>query len=484
MTRVKKKDSARKKYYVFVLGTFLIFLIVSLLVFFYSIEKQIGKSARESAVRNITRKSAQIRSMKERQTAQMRALADYIGREEELVPRDHLTLLESINRQTGLGRIGIADGTGRMLYDNGETEDVSGQEFFRNVMAGEETVSVLTETETAGEERVILAVPIFSKDQVAGVLAGVYDVEGLSDLLFYGGYEEDGYVLIVAGNSTVVAWSFQSQVPESTKEDILADWSEDSGKSGGKRLEQALSEGQAGLLSVERDGVSYYLEYAPLGISDWMFVCAIPSGQAGEEFQFIKYAEAALFGVILVGVAVLLLSIRGIYHIKEETLIQVAQTDALTGLLNKQSTEEKIDQWLAFDTGLVPQAFLMMDIDRFKEINDVYGHVLGDEVLRRIGRLLREFFREGDFIGRIGGDEFVVLMKNIPSARQAMERAGQLAVEMKKIQIKGMEDVRLTVSMGLAICPDHGKTYLELYRCADEALYTIKRNGRDGCAMY
>ena len=87
-------------------------------------------------------------------------------------------------------------------------------------------------------------------------------------------------------------------------------------------------------------------------------------------------------------------------------------------------------------------------------------------------------------VGRIGGDEFVVLMKNIPSAQHAQERAKQLSQEMKKIQIKGMEPIRFTGSMGLAFYPVHGKTYLELYRCADEALYRVKRNGRDGCAMY
>ena len=91
-------------------------------------------------------------------------------------------------------------------------------------------------------------------------------------------------------------------------------------------------------------------------------------------------------------------------------LLRAAETDALTNAYNKRSTEEKINDVLQ-EHPQEPGTFVIMDVDCFKYVNDRYGHAVGDKVLQQFGQILQAHFREGDIIGRIGGDEFVVFMR-------------------------------------------------------------------------
>lgn len=125
-------------------------------------------------------------------------------------------------------------------------------------------------------------------------------------------------------------------------------------------------------------------------------------------------------------------------------------------------------------------AFFIMDIDKFKEVNDVYGHAVGDVVLRTFGVLLGRRFRGDDIVGRIGGDEFIILMRNVTTKEAVRTKAEQLMAETKKLVFDEMDGKGITISVGIALAPEHGKTYMNLYRSADQALYETKRNGRNG----
>ena len=123
----------------------------------------------------------------------------------------------------------------------------------------------------------------------------------------------------------------------------------------------------------------------------------------------------------------------------------------------------------------------MLDVDKFKEINDRYGHAAGDAVLRQVGQTLVRLFRENDIVGRIGGDEFVVLMKEVNSIRDAELKAETLCVLFRSLHPEGCPDeVHLSCSIGLVEVPEHGGcSYMELYQNADQALYEAKRRGRN-----
>ena len=125
-------------------------------------------------------------------------------------------------------------------------------------------------------------------------------------------------------------------------------------------------------------------------------------------------------------------------------------------------------------------AILLIDTDRFKNINDTYGHTVGDKVLGQIGSVISDIFKGMDICGRFGGDEFLVLMKNVNS-RDVAATLGKELICFLKERIKNevyAKDVSL--SIGVALYPEHGKTLLEILSAADEALYYVKNHGRDG----
>jgi diguanylate cyclase (GGDEF)-like protein len=155
-----------------------------------------------------------------------------------------------------------------------------------------------------------------------------------------------------------------------------------------------------------------------------------------------------------------------------------ASTDALTGLPNKRAVADSLKQMVAqalrTDTSL---AVLMLDLDHFKHINDRLGHGRGDEVLAAVGAGLRSALRDADFVGRYGGEEFVVLLPGV-SIDGAVIAAEKIRSAFADIFIAEL-DRSITASIGIAMIPDHGGDPTTIERAADNALYAAKRNGRD-----
>ena len=126
----------------------------------------------------------------------------------------------------------------------------------------------------------------------------------------------------------------------------------------------------------------------------------------------------------------------------------------------------------------------MLDVDHFKQINDNFGHMVGDRVLYKVGHLLKSSFREDDIIGRVGGDEFLIFMKGVTSEKFVIQRMESLRQYFHELPVAEIKDSILTCSIGAAFMPKDGTTFNSLYKHADEALYRTKRNGRDGFSIY
>ena len=161
-----------------------------------------------------------------------------------------------------------------------------------------------------------------------------------------------------------------------------------------------------------------YLEYMPVGYNDWMICYIVPVKAAQESYSFIRKYEAVFMLTFCVLVIVLIIYIVHKNSADKAELLRCTQRDALTGLYNKDTTQRLIQNIVQEETG--QHAFIILDIDYFKSVNDNFGHIVGDKVLQMFGDFLKAQFREQDVIGRIGGDEFVALLYNIGS-RENME---------------------------------------------------------------
>lgn len=241
---------------------------------------------------------------------------------------------------------------------------------------------------------------------------------------------------------------------------------------------------KSGILVLKEKNAMSYLAYEPLHINNWMLCYMVPQSKAQEEFQFIGNKEVILFAVIGVGVITFFILIFQRTSMKQKKMREIASRDGLTQLYNKAGTEQRIKEWLHSDRSKSGAVLMMMDVDYFKQINDNYGHAVGDRVLYKIGHLLKSSFRENDIVGRIGGDEFLIFMEGITSEEFAVRRMENLQQYLRELPIEELEEHTLTCSMGAAFMPKDGTTFGELYKHADEALYTTKRNGRDGFRIY
>ena len=166
------------------------------------------------------------------------------------------------------------------------------------------------------------------------------------------------------------------------------------------------------------------------------------------------------------------------------TMKQQAQRDSLTKLLNKPSAQDAISAYLSETGKNALAALLVMDLDNFKSVNDTHGHLYGDAVLTQIGTTLRSLFRSQDVIARIGGDEFLIFLKDIPNSAMVDTRCELLVNTFRTLLQKLMPDLNVSVSVGGALLPSHGLTYTDLFRHADEALYSAKRKGKSRYAIY
>jgi diguanylate cyclase (GGDEF)-like protein len=155
-----------------------------------------------------------------------------------------------------------------------------------------------------------------------------------------------------------------------------------------------------------------------------------------------------------------------------------AATDALTGLPNKRALDDSIKQ-MAARAGRTasPLSIIFLDLDHFKRINDTQEHDRGDEVLASVGALLRHEVRASDLPGRIGGEEFLILLPDT-DRRGAIMIAEKIRAAMHGLQIRGLEQ-SVTASLGVATLPDDAVDVDRLIRVADRALYTAKQLGRD-----
>ena len=172
----------------------------------------------------------------------------------------------------------------------------------------------------------------------------------------------------------------------------------------------------------------------------------------------------------------------------EENLKYKAQHDMLTDLFTKHVTrefiEKKIDELRFIGDSKLYNAFFIIDLDDFKDVNDLMGHLFGDAIISEVAKKLKRTFRESDILGRIGGDEFAVFMSDVPDKVQIINRAEEVCRSIKAIGRGSIEKLKISASVGVAFFDKRDMTFDELYRMADIALYHSKVQGNGSFVVY
>lgn len=164
-------------------------------------------------------------------------------------------------------------------------------------------------------------------------------------------------------------------------------------------------------------------------------------------------------------------------------LKKASATDPMTGLLNKASAQAEISELCR----KAPGALMMIDLDSFKPVNDLYGHSMGDKILIRFAEVLQSAVRFTDITGRMGGDEFIAYCQNVSDESVIAEKVQyineQILASARSLMGEDMS-IPLGASIGCVFAPDEGTDFETLFRKADKALYNVKQNGKHGYEVY
>ena len=471
--------------YMRVLLVFIAGLAVSLLVFSYNVQVRTEQNVEELLDYNTDHQQSQLKFMLNTQFIYLGNIADYVAKEDSLMCEKNQELLSCMTQDTLFHAISIIDTDGNGVTNDGKEQKVADRDYFKRTMKGEEVLSDPLYSSLDGKRRVVLSVPIKKNGEIIGAVAGSFDMVKLSQILFEDVYQGKGYPMITTWEGKIIAVE-SDETKHLQDENLFELYQEKSGKNR-ERLESARQDfkfHRKNCIKIKYKKQAYYIAYESLGYNQWMLCYIVPVSVASKEYSFITVYEYRLLGAVIVGVLIMLLVLWKLNQKKQTDLINRAQMDSMTNILNKSSIQYQINDWLQHGEKEGIQALLMLDLDQFKNINDTYGHALGDEVIKAAAKVLKDTFRSSDIVGRAGGDEFMVLMKNVRWDKVIERQLQELCHKFENLKIGSIPCGAIHCSIGAAYYPDHGMNFDELYHYADEALYEAKRQGRNTYVIY
>ena len=466
--------------YMRVLLVFIAGLAVSLLVFSYNVQVRTEQNVEELLDYNTDHQQSQLKFMLNTQFIYLGNIADYVAKEDSLMCEKNQELLSCMTQDTLFHAISIIDTDGNGVTNDGKEQKVADRDYFKRTMKGEEVLSDPLYSSLDGKRRVVLSVPIKKNGEIIGAVAGSFDMVKLSQILFEDVYQGKGYPMITTWEGKIIAVE-SDEIKYLQDENLFEIYQGKFGRNR-ERLESARQDfkfHRKNCIKVKYKKQAYYIAYESLGYNQWMLCYTVPVSVASEEYSFITVYEYRLLGAVIVGVLIMLLVLWKLNQKKQRDLINRAQMDSMTNILNKSSIQYQINDWLQHGEKEGIQALLMLDLDQFKNINDTYGHALGDEVIKAAAKVLKDTFRSSDIVGRAGGDEFMVLMKNVRWDKVIERQLQELCRKFENLKIMildSQKDIELFIKS-----VDYGiDGYILNIDDKDEFIYIIKRvlNGK------
>ena len=398
-----------------------------------------------------------------------------------------VNMLHSLFDQSPAYQAVLIDDTGAGVSHTGASINLSGAAYFEELQergtnsflyveedgisgSGSKAIIYFTRVTGASEEMLISYYPL---DKIGGNIdKGIFD----GDILF----------LLLSDAGELL--SHNAKASKYIRDDLISvlrsNFASDL-----RKMDIRLKNGYSDTMKVEVDGEKRSLVYTPL-LDDWYVMTGINEGYVSIlERRVWEFTRKTFFQLALVicGFAVCMVLVNMVAKIrgtsKTKELIVKADTDLLTGLLNKVATEKRVMEYMeAFPD---EQAIMyVLDIDNFKKINDTMGHAFGDEVLRSLGQQITPIFRSTDIIGRIGGDELIILLKNVNNDESLLRESEKVARFFHEFKAGEYVKYSATASIGAAIFPRDGRDFESMYKAADQALYTAKKRGKNQLAFY
>lgn len=342
-----------------------------------------------------------------------------------------------------------------------------------------------------GEGTIAVMTPVMKEGNVENIILLEYDASVLKEQFANFNFGREAWIILVDDEGSIIYSFGGGKADYITVDSNFYDMvSENPNGNVFKLLDDATKE-ISGKISLQFGEDAREIFYKPLGINNWYILVGIPENYMEFWQESYENTVSDMIKWIMAGMA-LFLGMVAVFNVadrirrktKSAGLLHLAETDQLTNLYNKVTTEKKIKEFI--EQNPTTQSLLfVLDIDNFKKINDTMGHAFGDEVLRSIGHGIKMQFRASDIIGRVGGDEFIIFLKGLKDEEIIIREAKKVENFFKDFKAgKGYVKYSATASIGCAVFPRDAEDFEGMYKAADKALYKAKQRGKNQLAFY
>lgn len=479
--------------------TLIVVLCLGALAFYVSTIRAVLVEETESKlVETAEQMSAQIEYKIHASIASARLLGVEATRLDNLSEKEILEQLQAWEVYTKFSHIMYVDGTGTLYGTTCGPDCEISEEDFSDLKALRLDLRTHQDEETGKRDSSItISLPIREGNTITGTLVcQVYTWNLLNEVhshLFDGVsyfYLVNNEGLIVSNPKAELVGSNIFDMETSQDQKIMDSL---------KNMKRRVEENESGSMIHHFLEYKRYAGFAPInssyGLNDLNVVASFRYDIATHEMnELIKYSliMLAVFSLIafLIVIYIVYILKRKEGQLKEKNVLlkrdlhstkRMARLDPLTGVYNKVEAREMINQALLLsklEKDLSGNALFMIDVDDFKTLNDTLGHATGDMALVEFTKKLKHLCRESDIVGRIGGDEFVLFFKNTKEEEIIRRKAEELCREANVVYEVEGKIHPLTISIGIAVSPDHGTDFDSLYAHADRALQRAKLNGK------
>lgn len=422
--------------------------------------------------------------------------ADLIAAElvikDDLFEEDNINALAVAKKELNAENILIVDSSYAAVDANGNNiANVMDEQIFQSLFEAQTAVKKFQKN-LNGENCIYIVRPISTSTETKGFIIVEYIPDVMTNLLEDPKFSSRKTFALVSSDGDIIELTGKKSygcepgknIVELADSFIFVDGSYN-------LFRQAMTDCRSGYQQTIYMEEGKYIYYSPISGCKASVVMFVDTGDVEKSFTAVSKNVRNI--LIEIGIAVLgfIAIFAGIalynkakYNIETEDLQNKADTDLLTDLYNKVATERMIKEYLEGEGKDSISMLFVLDVDDFKKINDTRGHAFGDQVLSSLGHQIKAWFRVNDILGRIGGDEFMIFIKDVKDPEVVRREGSRIKQFFEGFNVGEYSKYSPTASVGGAVYPSDAQDFESLYKAADKAVYKSKKDGKNRVSFY
>ena len=483
----------------FTLNTYIvpgILLSIIILAILSSFGIRMVNEAKDRVEESYQRETYEISQLYGKQFYSMEKMAGLLAaellEEEDIFSEEAIGRLQIAKESMGVENIFVADSNYVAVDVDGQTyanlmEDARFQAVFEARVSMNRFVRG-----NSGREYLYFMRPISSKMETRGYVIIEYSPNVMNTLLNNPKYSSrKSFALVSSEGDVIESTGTKSYLFEENENmiDKVGDLLYVNGSS--TAFKQAIVDCRSGSQQAIYQEEGKYIYYTPVEGCKAEVVMLVDTADVEISFASVSKTIRSMMieiGVTIIAFIAIFASIalfnKAKYNMETEDLQNKADTDLLTELYNKVATERMIKEYLSGEGKNNVSMLFVLDVDDFKKINDTRGHAFGDQVLSQLGHQIRAWFRVGDILGRIGGDEFMIFIKDVKDPEVIRREGSRIMQFFEGFNVGEYTKYSPTASVGGAVYPNDAEDFESLYKAADKAVYKSKKEGKNRVSFY